>query len=90
MHEFAEGKRAYDMARIRHDQTRWSTGRYRSALEMLDQVTPRSLSDLSDRSEPSGRARTVFHDFEAHGGAHTQKQGNEQSGKNGPLFPPAQ
>jgi putative N6-adenine-specific DNA methylase len=29
---------------------------------------PRSLSDLSDRSEPSGRARTVLHDFEAHSG----------------------
>jgi len=29
---------------------------------------PRSLSDLSDRSEPGGRARTVLHDFEAHSG----------------------
>jgi len=28
----------------------------------------RSLSDLSDRSEPGGRARTVLHDFEAHSG----------------------
>ena len=28
----------------------------------------RSLLDLSDRSEPGGRARTVLHDFEAHSG----------------------
>ena len=31
-------------------------------------AVPGSLSDLSDRSEPGGRARTVFHDFEAHSG----------------------
>jgi len=30
---------------------------------------PSSLSDLGDRSEHDGRARTEFHDFEAHSGA---------------------
>jgi len=34
---------------------------------------PRSLSDLSDRSEPGRRARTVLHDFEAHCGT-TQRE----------------
>ena len=33
-----------------------------------DWFVARSLSDLSDRSEPGGRARTVWHDFEAHSG----------------------
>ncbi len=41
MHEFAVGSRPYDMARFRHDQTKWSTGRFRSVMETLDQVTPR-------------------------------------------------
>ena len=36
-----------------------------------------SLSDLSDRSEPSGRARTVFHDFEAHSGAMQREIGEK-------------
>lgn len=41
MHEFPEGTRPYDMARFRHDQTKWSTGNYRSVMEILDEVTPR-------------------------------------------------
>jgi hypothetical protein len=39
-----------------------------------------SLSDLSDRSEPSGRARTDGTDFEAHSGSI-----NEKSASYGPL-----
>jgi deoxyribodipyrimidine photo-lyase len=38
---------------------------------------PRSLSDLSDRSEPSGRARTVLHDFEAHSGTMQREIGEK-------------
>ncbi len=41
------------------------------------QVRASSLSDLSDRSEPSGRARTVFHDFEAHSGAMQREIGEK-------------
>ena len=36
-----------------------------------------SLSGLSDRREPSGRARTVFHDFEAHSGTMSRKIGEK-------------
>jgi hypothetical protein len=37
----------------------------------------RSLSDLSDRREPDGRARTDFHDFEAHSPDYeTKNRGN--------------
>ena len=35
---------------------------------VAESTSTSSLSGLSDRSEPSGRARTVFHDFEAHSG----------------------
>ena len=38
---------------------------------------PRSLSDLSDRREPSGRARTVFPDFEAHSGPRPREIGEQ-------------
>ena len=41
MHEFVVGTRPYDMARFRHDQVKWSTGKYRGILETLDAVTPR-------------------------------------------------
>ncbi len=41
------------------------------------QSFPRSLSDLSDRREPSGRARTVFHDFEAHSGTMQREIGEK-------------
>jgi len=37
----------------------------------------RSLSDLSDRSEPSGRARPVLHDSEAHSGPMQRESGQE-------------
>jgi len=32
-------------------------------------ISARSLSDLGDRSEQGGRARTEFHDIEAHSGS---------------------
>jgi len=37
----------------------------------------RSLSDLSDRSEPGRRARTVLHDFEAHSGPMQRESGQK-------------
>ncbi len=40
LHEFAVGTRPYDMARFRHDQTKWSSGNYLRVMETLDQVTP--------------------------------------------------
>jgi len=43
----------------------------------LDSVGARSLSDLSDRSDPSGGARAVFHDFEAHGGTMQREIGEK-------------
>jgi len=39
--EFPAGQRPFDLARFRHEQTRWSSGRYRAAFERLDKVTPR-------------------------------------------------
>ncbi|TDU28387.1 ankyrin repeat protein [Panacagrimonas perspica] len=39
--EFPAGQRPFDLARFRHEQTRWSSGRYRSTFERLDKVTPR-------------------------------------------------
>jgi ankyrin repeat protein len=39
--EFPAGQRPFDLARFRHEQTRWSSGRYRSTFERLDKATPR-------------------------------------------------
>lgn len=39
--EYPAGTRAYDVARERHDRTKWSTGRFAGALERLDAATPR-------------------------------------------------
>jgi ankyrin repeat protein len=38
---FEKGMRPYDIARRRHDETKWSTGQYAAVRELLDQVTPR-------------------------------------------------
>ena len=35
------GQRPFDLARWRHEQSKWSTGQYRSVVEALDAVTPR-------------------------------------------------
>jgi hypothetical protein len=48
-------------------------------------MTTRSLSDLSDRSEPSGRARTDFRDLEADSGPIQRKIGEIWT-----AIPPAQ
>ena len=45
----------------------------------------RSLSDLSDRCEPSVKARTVFPDFEAHSGSMPREIGEKWT-----AFPPVQ
>ena len=39
--EYPAGTRAYDVARERHDRTKWSTGRYRTTLDLLEAATPR-------------------------------------------------
>lgn len=36
-----KGSRAYDIAAWQHDRTKWSTGRHRAAMELLDKATPR-------------------------------------------------
>jgi len=38
----AAGQRALDLARRRHDDVRWSTGRYAEPLAVLDSATPRA------------------------------------------------
>lgn len=39
--DYPVGTRAYDVARERHDRTKWSTGRFRATLDLLDAATPR-------------------------------------------------
>ena len=39
--EYPAGQRALDLARERHDRTKWSTGRHRRTYELLDAATPR-------------------------------------------------
>ena len=39
--EYPAGTRAFDVARERHDRTKWSTGRFRTTMELLDAATPR-------------------------------------------------
>ena len=41
VHLIAAGVRAYDVALWRHNVTKFSTGRYRPTMELLDQATPR-------------------------------------------------
>lgn len=41
VHRFAAGQRAYDLAKWQHDRVKWSTGRFRPTLELLDAATPR-------------------------------------------------
>lgn len=40
-HRFAPGQRALDLVRWQHETVKWSTGRYRPALDLLEQATPR-------------------------------------------------
>ena len=35
------GQRAYDLAKVQHDSTKWSSGAFRQAWELLDKATPR-------------------------------------------------
>lgn len=39
-HRFEPGQRPVDLARWQHDRTKWSSGRYRRTLELLDAATP--------------------------------------------------
>ena len=39
-HRFEPGQRPLDLVRWQHEQTKWSSGRYRRALELLDAATP--------------------------------------------------
>ena len=38
---YPAGQRAYDLAKAQHDSTKWSTGKFRQAWELLDKATPR-------------------------------------------------
>ena len=38
---YPAGQRAYDLAKAQHDSTKWSSGRFRQAWELLDKATPR-------------------------------------------------
>ena len=38
---YAAGQRAYDLAKAQHDSTKWSSGAFRQAWELLDKATPR-------------------------------------------------
>jgi ankyrin repeat protein len=38
---YPAGLRAYDLAKARHDATKWSSGQFRQAWEVLDKATPR-------------------------------------------------
>ena len=38
---YPAGLRAYDLAKAQHDSTKWSTGKFRQAWELLDKATPR-------------------------------------------------
>jgi len=48
-------------------------------LTLAGTLTTRSLSDLGDRSEHGERARTDFHDIEAHSGSMQREIGGERS-----------
>lgn len=41
VYRFEPGQRPYDLAKWQHDRTKWSTGRYSRAVELLERVTPR-------------------------------------------------
>jgi hypothetical protein len=41
VHSIDKGSRPYDIAQWQHDRSKWSTGRYRKTLELLDAATPR-------------------------------------------------
>jgi ankyrin repeat protein len=41
VHLIDKGARPYDIALWQHDRSKWSTGRYRKTLELLDAATPR-------------------------------------------------
>ena len=38
---YPAGQRAYDLAKAQHDSTKWSSGKFRQAWELLDKATPR-------------------------------------------------
>ena len=38
---YPAGQRAYDLAKLQHDSTKWSSGKFRQAWELLDKATPR-------------------------------------------------